>query len=97
MDILLNGGIPIFTHAPLQLAILPDFVHWDDISFRIDMSSHDEQSFHDSLQRILAGDYSGLYKEKLFNLSRHQTVFDHTQGRQFDLYLKRFAELLQLQ
>ncbi|CAB9531672.1 expressed unknown protein [Seminavis robusta] len=92
IDTLLSGAIPLIT-SPKQIQILPDFVPWEEVTYQVDVSS--AAAFDASLQSILQKPEQEL-EEKLTNISKHLDIFNHKKGRQFDLYMHRFAQLLEL-
>ncbi|CAB9530692.1 exostosin family [Seminavis robusta] len=92
IDTLLSGAIPLIT-SPQQIQILPDFVPWEEVTYQVDVAS--AAAFDASLQSILQKPEQEL-EEKLTNISKHLDIFNHKKGRQFDLYMHRFAQLLEL-
>ncbi|CAB9522714.1 unknown protein [Seminavis robusta] len=92
MDTLLTGAIPLVTSAE-QIKILPDFVPWEDVSYTVKVSS--EAAFDASLQSILQKSEQEL-QEKRTNISKHMDTFNHKKRQQFDLYMHRFAQKLNL-
>ncbi|CAB9504923.1 exostosin family domain containing protein, expressed [Seminavis robusta] len=93
MDTFLSGAIPIMT-SPEQRKILPDFLPWEDVSYMVDLSN--STSFDTFIQSILQKTPQEL-AEKRANISRHRDIFQtKSKGRQFDLYMHKFAQMLEL-
>ena len=91
MDTLLSGAVPIMTD-PEQVKILPDFVPWQDISYMVPV---DRASTFTARVRALVNS-TQEYEEKVANISKYADVFNHKKPRQVDLYLHKFAQLLDL-
>jgi Exostosin family len=93
IDTLLSDVVPLLESVE-QILILPDFVPWLDLVYLVDVSS--EANFHISMHGLLAK-RDEEYQEKLANITMYKDIFDHTKGRQFDLYMKWFAQKLELE
>ena len=93
MDTLLSGVVPLIESLE-QIKILPDFVQWLDVVYLVDVSN--ETNFHASMQALLAKS-DAEYQQKLANITMQRGTFDHRKERQFDLYMKRFAQKLEFE
>lgn len=91
VDTLLSGTVPVFTHWAEQRSILPDWIDWELLSVRVNVTNKHE--FLRGIQTVLEQTEDD-YETKRQHVVNNMRLLDWRTGIAFDVYMFMFQREL---